>query len=57
LSSLQERYGSHAGNVNAVTDRTKAFVAERFLLEEDADRFIKQAETGDVLAVATSSGR
>ena len=42
--SLQERYGSHDGYVKAVTDQTKALVVERFLLEEDAARFIKEAE-------------
>jgi hypothetical protein len=47
--SLEERYGSHDGYVKAVTEQTKALVAERFLLEEDAARFIKEAETGDVL--------
>ena len=47
--SLEERYGSHDGYVKAVVDQTKALVSERFLLEEDAARFIKQAETGDVL--------
>jgi len=31
--------------VNAVADQTKALVAERFLLEEDAARYIKDAET------------
>jgi hypothetical protein len=47
--SLEERYGTHDGYVKAVADQTKALVAERFLLEEDAARFIKEAETGDVL--------
>jgi hypothetical protein len=55
--SLQERYGSHDGYVNAVREQAKALVAERFLLEEDAARFVKQAETGEVLAAATSSVR
>jgi hypothetical protein len=47
--SLEERYGSHDGYVKAVADQAKALVAERFLLEEDAARFLKAAETGDVL--------
>jgi len=47
--SLQERYGSHDGYVRAVREQTKALVAERFLLDEDAARFVKQAETGGVL--------
>ena len=45
--SLEERYGAHDGYANAVKDATKALVAERFLLQEDATRFIKEAETGE----------
>ena len=42
--SFEERYGSHDGYVKAVREQTKALVAERFLLEEDAARFVKEAE-------------
>jgi len=55
--SLQERYGSHDGYVSAVRDAAKALVAERFLLEEDAARFVKEAESSTVLVVATTSAR
>ena len=55
--SLQERYGSHDGYVRAVRDAVTSLVAERFLLEEDAARFIKEAENSTVLAVATTSAR
>lgn len=46
--SLQERYGSHEGYVKAVSDAAKALVAERFLLEEDAVRFVKEAEAREI---------
>jgi len=55
--SLQERYGSRAGYVRAVRDAAQSLVAERFLLEEDAARFIKEADSSRVLAVATTSAR
>lgn len=51
--SFQERYGSHEGYVKAVREQAKKLVGERFLLEEDAARFIKEAEASHVLAVAT----
>ena len=50
--SLQERYGSHEGYVKAVREESKKLVAERFLLEEDATRYINEAEASNVLAVA-----
>jgi hypothetical protein len=49
-SSLQERYGSHDGYVEAVRDAARDLVAERFLLEEDAARYVKDAESADVFA-------
>jgi hypothetical protein len=55
--SLQERYGSHDGYVNAVRDAAKSLVVERFLLEEDAARFVREAESSTVLVVATTSAR
>jgi hypothetical protein len=36
--------------VNAIRDQANALVSERFLLEEDAARFIKEAAAGEVLA-------
>ncbi len=47
--SLQERYGSHEGYVRAVTEQAKTLVADRFLLEEDAARAVRDAASGDVL--------
>ncbi len=47
--SLQERYGSHEGYVEAVRDAAERLVAERFLLPEDAEAVIAEAEASDVL--------
>jgi hypothetical protein len=47
--SLAERYGDHAGFVQAVARAAKQLVAERFLLPEDAQALIRAAETSDVL--------
>ena len=48
--SLQERYTDRAGFVRAVEDAARALVTERFLLQEDADRFIAAARTTDARA-------
>jgi Alpha/beta hydrolase domain len=55
--SLQERYGSHDGYVRAVRDAAQSLVAERFLLEQDAARYVKEAESSTVLITATTSAR
>ena len=47
--SLEERYGNHAGYVQAVAKAADRLVKERFLLPEDAARLVAQAEAGDVL--------
>ena len=47
--SLEERYTNHAGYVRAVEDAARRLVDERFLLEEDAETLIRQAEMSDVL--------
>ena len=47
--SLEERYGDHAGFVGAVEKAANELVKERFLLEEDADKYVRQAEASDVL--------
>jgi hypothetical protein len=47
--SLEERYKDHDGFVKAVRKAAKELVKERFLLEEDAERFISAAEESDVL--------
>lgn len=41
--SLEERYGNRAGFVRAVEETTRRLVNERFLLQEDADRYIQAA--------------
>jgi Alpha/beta hydrolase domain len=47
--SLEERYGNHAGYVAAVRKATERAMAARFLLQEDAQRLIQQAEASKVL--------
>ncbi|HEY3835343.1 MAG TPA: alpha/beta hydrolase domain-containing protein [Bryobacteraceae bacterium] len=47
--SLEERYGTHRAYVNSVKAAAEKAVAERFLLREDADRLIAEAEASDVL--------
>jgi hypothetical protein len=47
--SLEERYGTHDAYVARVKDAARRQVAERFLLQEDADRLVDQAEKSAVL--------
>ena len=47
--SLEERYGTHEGYVATVRRAAARQVRDRFLLQEDADRLIAQAESSDVL--------
>jgi hypothetical protein len=47
--SLEERYGTHEGYVEAVRAAAEELVTERFLLPEDAERLVQQAEDSDVL--------
>ena len=47
--SLEERYGDHAGFVDAVTRATEDSVAQRTLLAEDAEIIIRMAEDSDIL--------
>jgi Alpha/beta hydrolase domain len=47
--SLQERYKNHEGYVDAVEKAAAELVRERFLLQEDADRFINDAKASSVL--------
>jgi hypothetical protein len=47
--SLEERYNNHAGYVAAVRKATDRAMAARFLLKEDADRLVAQAEASKVL--------
>jgi hypothetical protein len=47
--SLEERYGNHAGYVEAVRQAASRLVGERFLLQTDADAIITVAEKSNVL--------
>jgi hypothetical protein len=47
--SLKERYKDHEGYVDAVEKAAAELVHERFLLQEDADRFISDAKASSVL--------
>jgi hypothetical protein len=47
--SLEERYGTHDGYVAAVRKAAAKAVAEGFLLQEDADALIAQADASNVL--------
>ena len=47
--SLQERYQTHEGYVTAVKHAAEQLVQERFLIEEDAQRYIQAAEASNVL--------
>ncbi len=45
--SLEERYGNQAGFVKAVEEATRKLVKERFLLQEDAARYVHAASEGE----------
>lgn len=47
--SIQERYRTHEGYVAAVRAAAERLVGQRYLLPEDANRIIAQAEAGNVL--------
>ena len=47
--SLEERYRSHAGFVEAVENATRQLVTDRFLDPEDAKRYVAAAQASDVL--------
>jgi hypothetical protein len=53
--SLEERYGTHEAYVARVKAAAEKAVAERFLLQDDADRLIAQAEASDVLVSLNSN--
>jgi hypothetical protein len=46
--SLEERYGTHEGYVDAVRKATKKLVKDRLLLPADAARLISEAEASDL---------
>jgi hypothetical protein len=47
--SLEERYGTHEGYVSVVKRAADRLVRDRFLLPEDAERLIAEAQASDVL--------
>ena len=46
--SLEERYGTHAGYVEAFREGAAELMREGFLLQEDYDRFLAEAEQRDL---------
>ena len=53
--SLEERYRTHEGYVEAVRAAAAKAVGERFLLQADADALIAQAAASNVLRPANQS--
>ena len=53
--SLEERYRTHEGYVDAVRAAAAKAVAERFLLQEDAEALIAEASASNVLRSANQS--
>jgi hypothetical protein len=46
--SIAERYPTHVDYVSKVTSAAQALLRERFLLQEDVDRFIQAAQASTV---------
>jgi hypothetical protein len=44
-ASLEERYGTHAAYVTRLTDATQKLLAQRLLLQEDAERLVERARS------------
>jgi hypothetical protein len=47
--SFEERYRDRAGFVKAVEEASRKLVRDRFLLQEDADRYIQAAKESDLM--------
>jgi len=47
--SLEERYGTHEGYIARVKEASRRLVEQRFLLEDDAARLVREAEDSNVL--------
>ena len=47
--SLEERYGSHANYLGRLEAAVQALVKERFLLAEDAERYVKAGKEDAVV--------
>jgi hypothetical protein len=54
--SLEERYKTHAGYVDAVKAAAAKAVQQGFLLREDADKLVAEAAASNVLAATSQSG-
>ncbi len=54
--SLEERYGTHQGFLCVARRAANQLVAERFLLQDDADRIIQEAEASEVLVSGNDPG-
>lgn len=46
--SLEERYGSHADYVRRLEEAAQALVAERLLLQGDAERLVERAKSAEI---------
>jgi hypothetical protein len=53
--SIEERYGTHEGYVAVVKRAAEQAVRDRFLLPEDAARFVREAEASDVLRTPSTT--
>ena len=47
--SLEERYGTHEAYVQRVQEAARVLVEQRFLLPDDAERLVKEAQASSVL--------
>ena len=55
--SLEERYGTHAGYVTAVTNAANNAFTQGYLLAADRDALIQQAKDSDVLCLNVVGGK
>ena len=53
--SIEERYGTHEGYVAQVKRAADQAVRDRFLLPDDAERYVREAEASDVLKLPSPS--
>jgi hypothetical protein len=49
--SLEERYGTHAAYVRRVEEAAQKLVAERLMLQEDAERLIAKARSAEITKI------
>ena len=54
--SIEERYGTHEGYVAAVKKAADQAVKDRFLLPDDAARFVREAQASKVLEGTAPAG-